>query len=807
MKRKFISAALCRRLLVLALALCGSAAHAEIGLFADGMEFCGDGRIGDGQQCDDGNLADGDGCNFRCQIEFGWQCAGSPSACASSGSIAQMSFGASAGCLRNSSGLLGCFGDGGAGEVGNGLLDEVNVAVSVLDEVVAVASGRLHQCAVLSGGSVRCFGANASGQLGAAATATMARPIEVPGISGATSVDAGADHSCVIDSVGSVWCWGENGNLQLGRGTDPTDSPIPMAVSLPVGRTATALALGDQHSCALLDDASVACWGDDASGQLGDGTAGADSGTPTVVPGLSNLHQVEAGSVSTCTRTEFGIVHCFGGNGDGQLGIGGGADQPTPQLLVTLPPAKSIALGEAFACSLSTSDTLHCFGRADQFRTGTGNLIDVPSPAAVALPPASWSQIEAGARGACVLSPTLGRHCFGQSEEGQFGVGPQFQREPEVLVGAPANVQQLTISQSNYRSVLCVRDNDGNVRCSGNGTVVSSSVTTGAEGLFGPIKHHLAALTPIPMLSGVQQIELGTAFACVRLAAEVQCYGGNGSMQLGQGGAGTTPSATPLAVSGLTLVDELVTGAAFACVRIAGDVKCWGENADLQSGGGTTTDRSAPGDVAGDGDLIALTAGSAFACGLRSNGSVACWGNDSAGQLGDNDGNANDSATMLTVTGLPPGVSQVDAGQNHACALASGQVYCWGFAAYGNLGQGNELDADTALLVPGLSGITRIAVGNNFSCALDAAGAMWCWGYALDGQFGNGGQAVTGLDRHLSPVPFVFDGIIEDVVAGNSSTCIRVQGNWRCLGFVGPGSLGNDTSVSPSVPHRVRAAL
>jgi alpha-tubulin suppressor-like RCC1 family protein len=154
----------------------------------------------------------------------------------------------------------------------------------------------------------------------------------------------------------------------------------------------------------------------------------------------------------------------------------------------------------------------------------------------------------------------------------------------------------------------------------------------------------------------------------------------------------------------------------------------------------------------------------------------------------------------VDVTGLPAGVTQIAVGQDHGCALAAGEVFCWGEGGFGNLGQGNEIDSDTALLVPGLAGIVQIVAGYNYSCARDGAGDLWCWGYALDGELGDGGVGVTGLAEVRSPTPFAAASGITDVVAGNSITCIETTAGWSCVGFRASGQLGNGTTMAPAVP-------
>jgi cysteine-rich repeat protein len=794
---------------------CDAACMVEAGWICAGSPsacnaHCGDGVMVGPETCDDGNLEQGDGCHLSCDVEFGWICVGSPSTCTLVDALGTFSLGASGGCVLTTLGELGCFGANTESEVGNGTDNvPVHIPVFVLNDVTAVTSGEHFNCALRANGSVWCWGDNLEDQMGpqSVANVDVPTPLEVTGLPPVLELQAGDDHVCAIDGLGQVWCWGDNDNRQLGRGgTGTTDSPIPATVALPGGLAAIDLGLGQDHACAVLEDNTVACWGDDDNGQLGDGTSGTDSGVATLVPGLAVINDVEGGEDHTCALDDLGQVWCWGDNIDGQLGIGSNTDNPNPQLVALPSAAQAIALGDRFACALLVTDTVWCWGEGLDFQLGSGNLVDVTTPAEVMnMPAMGIAQLVAGGRGVCVVSDAGERWCWGFSENGQLGVAPRFQLEP-APVSFSGPVVELVLDPPEYRGVMCGVLANGTVECTGDGTLVNSTAT-GAAGYFEPITHHLVVPTPLPTLSDVQDMAMGggsgaaDGFACVATSTNVQCWGDNSDRQLGQGGTSTTDILTPVPVMGLGAVDELEAGSQFACVRTGGTVQCWGDNISYQTGvGGTTTDQSLPVTVQNLADAVDIVLGEGHACALRATGVVSCWGEDSAGQLGDDDGNTADSAIPVDVTGLPAGVAQIAAGQDHTCALAAGEVYCWGEGQYGQLGQGTELDSDTALLVPGLTGIVQIASGYNYVCALDGAGDMWCWGYSLDGHLGDGGELVTGLSEVRSPTPFLAASGITSVVAGNAMTCIETAAGWSCLGFRSAGQLGNGTTVEPAFP-------
>jgi len=771
---------------------------------SDCVTICGDGVLVGTEACDDGNIALGDGCEHDCAVGFGWDCVGSPSACTELAMLDALALGGFGGCVLTSLGEVGCFGDNTESEVGNGTDDvETYVPVFTLDDAVAIAAGEEFHCAIRAIGDVWCWGDDLELAMGptVAAGTDQALPIAVGGTPNSTAIEAGDDHVCVIDMAGAVWCWGDNDSLQLGRGgMDVTDSPDPTAVVVPGGLGALDLGLGQDHSCAVLSDGTVACWGDDDNGQLGDGVVGTDSADATLVPGLAGIVQVEAGEDTNCARDGLGQLFCWGDGIDGQLGVGTTLDSAAPQPVVLPAAVEDVTLGDQFVCALLVDDQVWCWGEGSDFQVGSGDFVPVLSPIQVpGVPVVDLVDIESGGRGTCVTSSAGERSCWGFSSNGQLGIAPLRQLEP-VTPSFSGPLQQLVLDPSEEEGVLCGVLLDGTVECAGDGTLVNNT-SSGARGYFEPITYHLVVPTPLPMLADVQSMDMGFGFACVTTSTDVQCWGDNSNRQLGQGGASTTDILTPMPVMGLGVVDQLETGSLHACVRIGGTVQCWGRNSDYQTGESTTTNnQSLPFTVPNLADAIDISLGEGHGCALRATGVVSCWGNDFNGQMGDNDMDPADPLMPVDVTGLPPGVTQVAAGQDHNCALAGGQVYCWGEGQFGQLGQNNETDSDTALVVPGLAGIVQLVAGYNYNCALDGAGAMWCWGDGADGHLGNGGRVVTGLTEVRSPTPFAVASGITDMELGFAITCIETAPGWSCLGRRASGQLGNGTTVQPAFP-------
>jgi alpha-tubulin suppressor-like RCC1 family protein len=225
--------------------------------------------------------------------------------------------------------------------------------------VAAVSAGQYHTCALSTAGGLKCWGYNWDGELGNGTTTKNAcgcipTPVDVSGLSsGVAAISAGDSHTCALTTAGGLKCWGYNPDGQLGIGTsDYNAHPTPVDVS---GLTSgvAAVSAGYFHTCALTTAGGVKCWGDNSSGELGDGistgpqrcaspatpTTLACSTTPVDVSGLtSGVAAISAGDGHTCALTTAGGVKCWGANGTGQLGDGTITNRTTPVDVVTTPP-------------------------------------------------------------------------------------------------------------------------------------------------------------------------------------------------------------------------------------------------------------------------------------------------------------------------------------------------------------------------------------------------------------------------------------------------------------------------------------
>lgn len=279
-------------------------------------------------------------------------------------------------------GAVYCWGWNDSGQVGDGSQTTRSAPTRVTGlngfSLTAIAAGKQHTCAA-AGTSVWCWGFDQYGQLGDGGTASRLAPWKLATLPGNVSgLAAGLGHSCALIVDGTVRCWGWNGNGQLGDGTT-TDRSAPTRANL---TSATAVTAGWDHTCAMTSASGVVCWGNNDFGQLGDGTAGTPRLAPASVPGLTGVTSLSAGDSHTCV-VAGASASCWGRDLDGQLGDGGGGDQLLPTLVLGVDNVSTVAAGRASTCGTTTGGGVMCWGSNAYGQLGNGTTTDSALPVPV----------------------------------------------------------------------------------------------------------------------------------------------------------------------------------------------------------------------------------------------------------------------------------------------------------------------------------------------------------------------------------------------------------------------------------------
>lgn len=394
-------------------------------------------------------------------------------------------------CSLLESNQIKCWGSNTYGQLGLGDTDNRGAAPDQMGDflptidlgnpsrsVLQVTKSSVHTCALSDNGRVKCWGRNDDGQLGLGDTTYRGIVSDQMGINlpavdlgaGRTAVQitVGGAHSCALLDDGTIKCWGDNFHGQLGTGDEINhgidinqmgeDLPV---VNLGTGRSAVSISAGSKHTCAILDDASLKCWGLNQSGQLGLGSIlseygnrAADMGDnlPVVDLGTGRTAlQVSAGNNYTCAVLDNNSVKCWGWNGQGRLGLGDendrgslpeqmgdnlpavdlGSIQVGPTIAIPI-HAQQVSAGYDHTCALTTFNNVKCWGDNGSGELGLGDINDrgiTPEQMGNALSPVPLGngrfvqQVDVNINYTCALLDTNEIKCWGYNPAGSLGLG------------------------------------------------------------------------------------------------------------------------------------------------------------------------------------------------------------------------------------------------------------------------------------------------------------------------------------------------------------------------------------------------
>lgn len=415
-----------------------------------------------------------------------------------------------------------------------------------------------------------------NGRLTATRPGTVAITARIDGITGLapvtvlppsplafTAIAAGNQSTCAVTAAGTPYCWGDNffgqlgtGELGIGSGSRPSWTPAAVApVAVSGGHSFTSIGSGSWHACGLTIDSDAHCWGKASSARLG-------QPVPADAP-ICEVAQQSGTSRPACVPF------------------------PIP-VLGALPAFGELSAGTLHTCGLTTGAEVYCWGGDHLGQVGDGGGVTAYgiTPVRVALD-RSVASLSAGAWHTCAVTMAGEAFCWGSNITGQLGDGSTANRDRPVAVASE---------------------------------IPFASVSAGLD--------HSCALA-----------EGGDAF----------CWGDNFYGQLGDGSH--TSSTIPVKVRGGPFA-RLDAGSQATCgLTVSGTAYCWGANWDGRLGDGTLSSRSTPVTVAGGLAFSAITLGTGHACGLTTDNVAYCWGWNLLGQLGD--GSSTDRLTPVRVAGQP----------------------------------------------------------------------------------------------------------------------------------------------------------
>lgn len=356
-------------------------------------------------------------------------------------------------------------------------------------------------------------------------------------LAGVTQLGMGSGHTCALLTNQTVECWGNNSFGQLGNGTFTASSTPVLAKGI---TGVTAIAVGSQHTCALKTDGTLRCWGANDHGQLGNGKT-TNSNAPVKVTGLAGVTTFTAGFFHSCAVIAGGVVKCWGRNDTGALGNNSHTDSSTAVSVTGLSGITGLGAGEYHTCAVTASKSLECWGDNEAGQLGDGQSLDGPTydspvPVAVTGLGGSVSSVDGGQYHTCALLTSGNVQCWGDNTYGQLGNGTNTQSNSPITVSA---------------------------------------------------------------MSGATKVATGANHSCAVLASgAAKCWGFNGSGGVGYGQLGNgsfNDSTTPVSVSYLGTAVNIAGGTFSTCAAlIDGSADCWGNNTNGQLGNGTVLAANIP---------------------------------------------------------------------------------------------------------------------------------------------------------------------------------------------------------------------
>ncbi|MCW5983296.1 MAG: choice-of-anchor D domain-containing protein [Bryobacteraceae bacterium] len=591
--------------------------------------------------------------------------------------------------------------------------------VTELSGMVAIAAGAWHSLALKNDGTVWAWGSDSQSQ-------GLRTPVR--NLASVAAISAGAHHSLALKSDGTVWAWGDNSSGQLGDGqgggVSKSADPVPVVNLTGV----TAIAAGVNHSLALRSDGTVWAWGDNQSGQLGDGAGGhyVYSVTPVKVLSLTGIVAIAAGDRHSLALKSNGSVWAWGDNYHGQLGIGGNSNSATPVALAKIAGVVKIAAGASFSVALKSNGEVWTWGANEYGQLGNGSAIDSNVPVAVLTGAFS---IGVGYHHAMALKATGVAWAWGSNWAGQLGNGRAlFIPEPVVPIGI---TKAVAVGAGKYCSAAVTSD----------GTVWAWGFDQ--SDICGGVAAKRSMPVAMSGLTGIIAVALGDSH---RLALKddgtVWGWGNNSWGQLGNGAMSWRVD-VPVKTTGLANVVAVAAGAKHSlALKSDGTVWAWGNNESGQLGGNYGYQMAVPIRIANLSGAVAIAAGAAHCVALTSDGSVWGWGENSSGQLGNG---RNEDTTVPVAASNFNGAVAIAAGKDQTIALKSdGNVWRWG-----------NFQTNVPAVFPGLSGIVAIAAGSGSYLALRHDGTTWSPGYdgsppRMEAQFSNAVAVATGQSHSLA---------------------------------------------------------
>ena len=745
------------------------------------------------------------------------------------------------------------------GNIGDNETVESQNFIDVGGNVIDVATGDNHTCALLENKSVKCWGDNRSGQLFLGSIQNIFSPSNKALELGfrVKQIAINGDTNCVLSEQGLVKCWGENDSGQLGIGSTDAwgDSEYETFEKLPflaLGRKAKKISVGKNHACAVLDNSSLKCWGNNLYGQLGYGHTNNIGDNET----LSSISEISLGTTAvvdlflglgnTCVLLSDKNAKCWGRNNSGQLGYGHTNNIGDNETLTSLGvldftlDIEQMILGAGYSCALLSDRKLRCwgyrFGFPDTFRVpvSSGSITSISDAFVIDRDDVAMASILGSGdfdSSACLLLGSGEVHCWGENDYGRLGVGhtrdiyydsPIFIPENSIFPNQSLPLIARFNYFSNSSNLKTLQFDASSSFFQGSSATYSWNFGDGTPVVTGKIVNHTFSqsgtysvqLTIRDLANQTNQVTknivIGPENALPVLISQQEFSVLQGStVRLNLKNAFDIDS-TSLTYS---VVGNPSQGTLSNCSYSNSSVTCryqaptdfTGQTQFTYKANDGTTDSNLStvklNILASDPLILQLSAGHEHTCALYENKKVRCWGRNNFGQLGyghTNNIGDDEFPSNQGFVDVGSNVIGLSTGRNHTCVLLENQsVKCWGENRYGQLALShtnniigdNELPSSIGSIALGES-VKKVVSGDRSSCALTESGRVKCWGWNDSGELGLSSSDSERIVRTNLRFSQIGGRAI-NLFSGGSHVCaLFKEGRIRCWGDNENGKLG-----------------
>ncbi len=641
------------------------------------------------------------------------------------------------------------------------------------------------------------------------------------------------NNNCMIASNGQAYCWGNNGDGQLGNNST-TQSLVPVAVDTSgvlSGKTILSISTRSNHTCAIASDNLAYCWGNNASGQLGN-----NSTTPSLVPvavdtsGVlagKTMRAISVGALYTCAIASDSQAYCWGSGGTGRLGNNTATQSNVPVAVNTTgvlsgKTIRSISTGtNGHTCAVASDNRAYCWGYNSSGQLGNNSTTQSNVPVAVnttgVLSGKTIRSVSVGMLYACAIASDNQVYCWGNNTNGKLGNNSTAQSLVPVAVTTTGALSGKTIrSVATGNNHACVYASDNLAYCWGdntNGQLGNNSTTQSSV----PV-----AVTASGALSGktVKAIAAGINHTCaIASDSQTYCWGSGDFGKLGNNSTAQSlvPVATSLTYLRITISQSVyrlynssttaTPGAALAVDNTAGTIGQIAGQFRMRIGITNLSDNLLKAE--------SISAGLQHTCAIGSDNQAYCWGLNDNGQLGTGNNTNMNVPTKVNNTGVLAGktIRQISSGYFHTCVIASdNQAYCWGKGDAGRLGNNSTTSTSNPVAVTNtgvLAGktILQIASGNSHTCVIASDNNVYCWGEGAYGQLGNNLATNSSVPVAVSTSGAFSGKTVKQISASEYYNCAVASDNQAyCWGLGNSGRLGNNATTAQIVPVAVNTS-